>query len=320
MNGRLPGLSPFIFDTMTLERPTLEQALTETGRVLADTAGMGNLWLSAGDGEPLPSALDIKRIIGLCRALIFPGFFGESATTERNLPFHVGLRLEELHSLLEAQIAAGFCFGGGSNGCPPLKRLRAEAQAMATAFIMQLPEVRRLLMADAEATFRGDPAAQSVNEVVFCYPGLKATANHRIAHELYKLGVPVVPRMISEMAHSETGIDIHPGAEIGEGLMIDHGTGVVIGATAIIGRRVRIYQGVTLGARSFPTDDNGDPIKGIARHPIIGDDVIIYSNATLLGRITVGAGAVIGGNLWVTHDVNPGEKILQAPSRDINKE
>ncbi|MCM1029053.1 MAG: serine acetyltransferase [Pseudoflavonifractor sp.] len=304
-----------ILDSMTSpERPSLDKTLTDTGRLLADTAGMGQLWLSAGGGEPLPSATDIKRIISLCRSLIFPGFFGDTATTERNLPFLTGLRLEELHSLLTAQIAAGICFGDGT-GCPPLGPLRARSEAIATEFIGRLPEVRALLMADAEATFRGDPAARSVNEVVFCYPGLKATANHRIAHELYRLEVPVVPRMISEMAHSETGIDIHPGAEIGSGLMIDHGTGVVIGATSIIGQRVRIYQGVTLGARSFPTDSNGDPIKGIPRHPIIGNDVVIYSNATLLGRITVGDGAVIGGNLWITADVAPGERILQPAPR-----
>ncbi|MBD5346545.1 MAG: serine acetyltransferase [Bacteroides sp.] len=289
------------------------EVLSATGSALADTASIGNLWLSGGGGEPLPSAADIKRIVSLCRALVFPGFFGDADATERNLTFHVGLWLEELHRLLTVQAAAGACFGAGT-GCPPLRKLREKSSAIATAFIERLPELRRLLMADAEATFNGDPAAESVNEVVFCYPGLKATANYRIAHELFILGVPVVPRMITEMAHSETGIDIHPGAQIGEGLMIDHGTGVVIGATAIIGRGVRIYQGVTLGARSFPTDSDGNAIKGIARHPVIGDGVVIYSNSTLLGRITVGAGAVIGGNLWITEDVAPGERILQAPS------
>lgn len=293
-----------------------DKALGDAGLQLADTTLLGRLRLSTGGSEPLPSAADIKRIVGLCRALVFPGFFGEAATTERNLPFHVGLSLEELHSLLEAQVAAGVCFGSDSTDCEPFEVRRGRAADIATAFVRRLPEVRRLLLADAEATFRGDPAAVSVSEVVFCYPGLKATANYRFAHELFLLGVPVVPRMITEMAHSETGIDIHPGASIGEGLMIDHGTGVVIGATAIIGRRVRIYQGVTLGARSFPTDESGDAIKGIPRHPVIGDDVVIYSNATLLGRITVGDRAVIGGNLWVTRDVAPGERILQSPSAD----
>lgn len=292
-----------------------DEALATSGRLMSDTSAMGRLWLSNESGEPLPSAAAIKRIVELCRALIFPGFFGEADATERNLAFHVGLWLEELHRLLSVQIAAGICFGSGA-GCPPLNKLRKVSSEMATAFIESLPELRRLLIADAEATFLGDPAAVSVNEVVFCYPGLKATANYRIAHELYRLGAEVVPRMITEMAHSETGIDIHPGASIGEGLMIDHGSGVVIGATAIIGRNVRIYQGVTLGARSFPTDENGQPIKGIPRHPIIGDDVVIYANSTLLGRINVGTGAIIGGNLWITTDIAPGERIVQSPAAD----
>lgn len=291
-----------------------DEVLGSAGRLLADTSAIDALWLSDGGGQPLPSASDIKRIIGLCRALVFPCFFGDAEATERNLAFHVGLWLEELHSLLSVQIAAGICFGSG--GCYPLDKLRERATDIATSFISTLPRLRKVLMADAAATFRGDPAASSVNEVVFCYPGLKATANYRVAHELHELGVPVVPRMITEMAHSETGIDIHPGATIGEGLMIDHGTGVVIGATAVIGRDVRIYQGVTLGARSFPTDEEGNAIKGLPRHPVIGNGVVIYSNSTLLGRITVGDGAVIGGNLWVTTDVAPGERIIQSPSSD----
>ena len=171
--------------------------------------------------------------------------------------------------------------------------------------------MRCLLATDAEAAYNGDPAAQNINEVIFCYPGFRAIGNYRIAHQLYKLGVPFIPRMITEMAHSETGIDIHPAATIGEYFTIDHGTGVVIGATAIIGNNVKIYQGVTLGAKSFPLDENGNPIKGIPRHPIIGNNVIIYSNASILGRITIGEGATIGGNIWVTENVEPGARILQ---------
>lgn len=287
-----------------------DQALADARAKLTDIASIEGLWLSDGSGEPLPSASEIKRIISLSRALVFPGFFGDSATTERNLNFRVGLSLEELHGLLVGQIAAGICFNDDS-GCPPLSALRRRSEETATQYIQMLPEIRDFLMADARATYHGDPAAESVNEVVFCYPGLKATANYRFAHALHSLGVPVVPRMITEMAHSETGIDIHPAAKIGGGLMIDHGTGVVIGATCIIGERVRIYQGVTLGARSFPTDAHGDPIKGQPRHPHIGNDVVIYANSTLLGRITVGDGAVIGGNLWVTEDVAPGARLIQ---------
>ena len=161
------------------------------------------------------------------------------------------------------------------------------------------------------AAFNGDPAAKSFGEVIFCYPSIRAISNYRIANALLKLNVPIIPRIITEMAHTETGIDIHPGATIGEYFTIDHGTGVVIGETAIIGNNVKMYQGVTLGAKSFPLDENGNPIKGIQRHPIIGNNVIIYSNSTILGTIKVGDGAVIGGNIWVDTDVAPGAKLVQ---------
>lgn len=164
---------------------------------------------------------------------------------------------------------------------------------------------------DAQAAFCGDPAAKGVGETIFCYPSITALAHHRIAHELYRLEVPLIPRIISEMAHSDTGIDIHPGARIGEYFFIDHGTGTVIGETSVIGNNVRIYQGVTLGARSFPLDDEGNPVKGIPRHPIVEDDVIIYSGATILGRVTIGKGAEIGGNVWLTRDVPPGARVVQ---------
>ena len=164
---------------------------------------------------------------------------------------------------------------------------------------------------DVEAAYNGDPAALSQGEIISCYPVIKALINYRIAHELMNLGVPLIPRMITEMAHSETGIDIHPGATIGEYFTIDHGTGVVIGETCIIGNNVKLYQGVTLGAKSFPLDAEGNPIKGIPRHPILEDDVIVYSNASILGRITIGKGATIGGNIWVTQDVPAGASITQ---------
>ena len=182
-------------------------------------------------------------------------------------------------------------------------------------FVEALPEIKSLLKEDAEAAYDGDPAAESIDEVVLCYPTMKALSNYRVAHCLYRLGVPLVPRVITEMAHSETGIDIHPGAQIGHRFTIDHGTGVVIGATCIIGNNVKLYQGVTLGAKSFPQDDNGNPIKGIPRHPILEDDIIVYSNATVLGRITIGRGTIIGGNIWVTEDTKPGERLLQAKKR-----
>ena len=178
-----------------------------------------------------------------------------------------------------------------------------------------LPDIRKTLETDVVAAFDGDPAAENFGEVICCYPVIKTLTNYRLAHELFKLNVPLIPRMLTEMAHSETGIDIHPGAQIGHHFTIDHGTGVVIGATCIIGNYVKLYQGVTLGARSFPLDDDGNPIKGIPRHPILEDNVIVYSNATVLGRITIGKGTVIGGNVWVTNDTEPGSVIVQATQK-----
>ena len=177
-----------------------------------------------------------------------------------------------------------------------------------TAF---LPELKEQLAMDVEAAYNGDPAAESYEEIICCYPVIKAMINYRVAHKMLLLGVRLIPRIMTEMAHSETGIDIHPAATIGHHFTIDHGTGVVIGATCIIGNNVKLYQGVTLGAKSFPLDENGNPIKGIPRHPIIEDNVIIYSNSTVLGRITIGQGTVIGGNLWVTEGTRPGEKLMQ---------
>ena len=182
-----------------------------------------------------------------------------------------------------------------------------------------LPELKRMLDMDVEAAYNGDPAAESYDEIICCYPCIKALINYRVAHKLLTMGIKLIPRIITEMAHSETGIDIHPAASIGHHFTIDHGTGVVIGATCIIGNNVKLYQGVTLGAKSFPLDENGNPIKGIPRHPIIEDNVVIYSNATILGRITIGRGTVIGGNLWVTESTQPGEILVQAHRQNIER-
>ena len=203
---------------------------------------------------------------------------------------------------------------GSSTECPTQK-----AQELTVAFISTLPALRQLLATDVEAAYNGDPAAESYGEIISCYPVIKAISNYRIAHQLLVLGVPLIPRIITEMAHSETGIDIHPAATIGHHFTIDHGTGVVIGATCIIGNHVKLYQGVTLGAKSFPLDDNGHPIKGIPRHPILEDGVIVYSNATVLGRITIARGTIIGGNLWVTESTKPGEHLVQAKKRKTSK-
>lgn len=264
-----------------------------------------------GEGEPLLSNKEVRRIVDLASRLMFPGFFTDSDSDPSVLRSVMTLQCRELRLLLISQISAGLCFDRDNSDTSP-DSIREQAAACADSFITTLPDLRRVLDTDIDATYLADPAAVSTHEVIACYPGLRATISYRIAHTLLTLGVPIIPRMITEQAHSETGIDIHPGAEIGESFVIDHGTGVVIGATAILGRNVKIYQGVTLGAKSFVTDDSNNPIKGIPRHPIIGDNVVIYSNSTLLGRIHVGNDAIIGGNLWVTRDVEPGEKLIQA--------
>ncbi len=220
---------------------------------------------------------NVDEIVASFRAILFPEFYGGDMTEE----------------LLYAQMC------------------RMMTKEQAGAMIAFLPELKKMLDMDVEAAYNGDPAAESYDEVICCYPAIKAMMNYRIAHRMLQLGVGLVPRIITEMAHSETGIDIHPAATIGHHFTIDHGTGVVIGATCIIGNNVKLYQGVTLGAKSFPLDEGGHPIKGIPRHPILEDDVIIYSNSTVLGRITIGRGTVIGGNLWVTEGTAPGAKLAQ---------
>ncbi|MCM1355935.1 MAG: serine acetyltransferase [Staphylococcus sp.] len=265
----------------------------------------------SGEGEPLLSNSSTRRIVELASRLMFPGFFTESGGGPSVMRSVMTLECHELHDLLVTQITAGLCFD--RNNCETsLTELRSQAGQCADIFVESLPAIRHILDTDIEATYLGDPAAISHHEVIACYPGFRATISYRIAHRLYELGVPIVPRMITELAHSDTGIDIHPAATIGERFVIDHGTGVVIGATAIIGDNVKIYQGVTLGAKSFVTDDSNNPVKGIPRHPIIGNNVVIYSNSTILGRVNIGDNAIIGGNLWVTRDVEPGEKLIQA--------
>ena len=217
----------------------------------------------------------------------------------------MGVNVERLYKKLTEQILAGLCFDNVHEAT------QERAEEIATRCIERLPNLRRSLNTDVIAAYEGDPAATSYGEVISCYPAIRAISNYRLAHELHLLGVPLIPRIITEMAHSETGIDIHPAATIGDYFTIDHGTGVVIGATSIIGHHVKLYQGVTLGAKSFPLDAQGNPIKGIDRHPILEDEVIVYSNSTILGRITIGRGATIGGNVWVTTDVPPGAKVLQ---------
>jgi serine O-acetyltransferase len=224
----------------------------------------------------------------------------------------MGVNLERFFRLMKKQIMAGLCFAIDPNDeCFCVDETRKKAIEITNAVIKKLPEIRNVLATDVEAAFNGDPAATSFGEIISCYPVIRTLSNYRLAHELHLLGVPLIPRMITELAHSETGIDIHPAAQIGHHFTIDHGTGVVICATCIIGNNVKLYQGVTLGALSFPLDKDGNPIKGIPRHPILEDDVIIYSNATILGRITIGKGSVIGANKWVTDNVASNSKIYK---------
>jgi serine O-acetyltransferase len=258
-----------------------------------------------------PSRTALAGLVEELRALLFPGYFGTSELKAETLRFHLGASMDRVLHGLADQIQRGLMASD-----PTCADCGKRSQDLAQAFLARLPEVRRLLATDIQAGFEGDPAATSPEEVLFSYPGFLAITNQRLAHELLRLGVPLLPRMITEYAHGITGIDIHPGAQIGERFFIDHGTGVVVGETCIIGRNVRIYQGVTLGAKSFPLDAEGHPTKGVPRHPVVEDDVIIYSNATILGRITLGKGSAIGGNVWLTRSVPPGSVITQAKEKD----
>ncbi len=285
--------------------------LNKTVSRLSEIDSYKELFHHHRDGDPIPSAPVLCRIVELARSVIFPGYFGNTQVNSTNMYYHIGVGVEELFTLLTDQVQAGLCFGSYDTNVPYMEECRTKSKKIAAKFIQKLPELRQLLSTDVIATYNGDPAATNYGEVIICYPNIRAISNFRFAHELLKLGVPLIPRIISELAHSETGIDIHPGAEIGHHFTIDHGTGVVIGATSIIGNHVKLYQGVTLGAKSFPLDNDGNPIKGIPRHPILEDNVIVYSNSSILGRVTIGKGAVIGGNIWITEDVPAGAKILQ---------
>jgi serine O-acetyltransferase len=261
----------------------------------------------------LPSRKALQEVLEGLSAALFPNRLGAPGLNEEGIDYFVGYTLDaalrELNALIQLELRYS---ADNEHDKPP----SAEAALnKARAFAQTLPQIRQLLDTDLNAAFEGDPAARSLDEVLVCYPGISAIINYRLAHELHKLGLPLIARIISELAHSATGIDIHPGATIGEGFFIDHGTGVVIGETAVIGRHVRLYQAVTLGAKRFPTDEHGHLIKGSARHPILEDDVVIYAGATILGRITIGAGSVIGGNVWLTRSVPPNSQITQAKTQ-----
>ncbi len=263
-------------------------------------------------GRELPSRDALAAVMDGLRGALFPMRLGPPDLRPDTEDYYVGHTLDTVLTTLRGQALLELKHEARQRGDTPPAGLEGVAQALVAEFAQTLPTLRERLDSDVLAAYRGDPAAHSVDEVLLCYPGLRAMINHRIAHQLYRQGLPLVARVIAELAHGETGIDIHPGAQIDAGLFIDHGTGVVIGETAVIGRRVRIYQHVTLGAKSFPVGDDGSLTKGLPRHPEVEDDVVIYAGATVLGRVRIGAGSVIGGNVWLTHSVPPGSHVTQA--------
>lgn len=266
--------------------------------------------------QGLPSLSNVKEIMSLLWKLMFPELFIERTSIVSKLEYRIGIATERLFELLQDEIAIGLsCRSDKKNSSIESD---PEAEDISIKIISALPELKRKLYTDINAIMRKDPAAGNEVEIILCYPSVKAMLHHRFAHLINSLNVPYLPRIISELAHSQTGIDIHPGARIGDYFAIDHGTGVVIGETCIIGKYVTIYQGVTLGAKSFTYDEEGAPLN-LPRHPIIEDGVTIYSNATVLGRITVGENSIIGGNVWVTTDVPPNSKIIQGISQKENK-
>ena len=260
-----------------------------------------------------PSREALSKILEDLSASLFPTHYGQSELGRENIDYFVGSTLNSALVALTEQIHRSLLFSGDLRGHAEVLH---DASVIARDFATELPSIRGFLVGDVRAAYRGDPAAGDLYEILLGYPGMTAIIYYRLAHSLYLRGATLVARLISDIAHSKTGIDIHPGAQIGGSFFIDHGTGVVIGETSIIGERVRIYQAVTLGARSFPADENGVLIKGNSRHPIIEDDVIIYAGATILGRVTIGRSSTIGGNVWLTRSVPPNSRISQARIRD----
>ena len=264
----------------------------------------------SGRPPKLPSRVALREIIDGLAAAMFPNRLGKPDLTVEGIDHFVGHTLDVALRSLNEQLGRELLFASNLDSLS--EQDAARALAITREFAATLPRIRQLLDTDILAAYQGDPAARSMDEVLVCYPGIAAITHYRLAHVLYRLGVPLTARMIAELAHSLTGIDIHPGADIGERFFIDHGTGVVIGETAVIGRNVRLYQAVTLGAKRFPAGEDGALVKGDARHPIVEDDVVIYAGATVLGRVTIGHGSTIGGNVWLTRSVPPGSNVSQA--------
>jgi serine O-acetyltransferase len=282
-----------------------------TGRV--ETRGEP---LFHGSERPLPQKREVITIVRALQEIIYPGYFGEQALYREYLHAHLADQLYATAKRLEGEVEKALLSqlrrpGGIDVPCP-----QTDAQEVVTTFLERLPGVMELIATDVEAAYVGDPAASCLEEIILAYPGVKAIFTYRIAHLLHELGVPLIPRIMTEFAHNETGVDIHPGATIGREFFIDHGTGVVIGQTTTIGDRVKLYQGVTLGALSFPRDAGGELVRGRKRHPTLEDDVVVYAGATILGGETVvGRGSVIGGNVWLTSSVPPESRVTVSRDR-----
>jgi serine O-acetyltransferase len=293
--------NPWQLQTIVCQlRTSRNQWRTQNGRVSGEQGG-----------RELPSRAAMADILeALCGAL-FPMRLGPVDLREESEDFYVGHTLDVALNALLTQARLELRYAARQGGLPD-EDVDANATLLIQDFALALPGLRSILDTDVLAAYHGDPAARSVDEVLLCYPGILAVIHHRLAHHLYRAGLPLLARISAEIAHSSTGIDIHPGAQIGRSFFIDHGTGVVIGETAIIGERVRIYQAVTLGAKRFPADESGQLQKGHPRHPIVEDDVVIYAGATILGRITIGQGSTIGGNVWLTRSVPAGSNLTQA--------
>ena len=296
-----------------MEQKQINETLRRNVGVLSEHTEDEIRMMPTATETPLPSVEDVKQIVSLIKGIIFPDYFNKRQPDEQLRAYQIGVSMEQLYQLLRQQIARGLQF------CEECSEddVKVAGERLALEFIDSLPEIKRLLYTDIQAMFDNDPAAATYGEVIFCYPVVYPMTHYRIAHRLHEMKVPVIPRIITEQAHSKTGIDIHPGAQIGEYFSIDHGTGVVIGETCIIGNHVTLYQGVTLGAKSFKYDEQGNMLN-VPRHPIIEDNVTIYSNASVLGRITIGHDSTIGGNIWLTHDVPPYSRILQSKAVDAS--
>jgi serine O-acetyltransferase len=302
----------------------LTESLGETlnlSEIVSQLRGVREVWRASqqrtqdAGGRELPSRDALATIVAGLRGALFPMRLGPPDLRQESEDYYVGHTLDAMLQALYGQALLELRYQV-RHELQAVEEVGARARDVVRQFGAALPGIRALLDSDVLAAYRGDPAARSVDEVLLCYPGVQAMVHHRIAHALYRLGVPLLARIVAELAHGSTGIDIHPGARIGPGFFIDHGTGVVIGETAEIGTNVRLYQAVTLGAKRFALGQDGHLQKGGARHPILEDDVVIYAGATVLGRVTIGRGSTIGGNVWLTRSVPPGSRIAQASARD----